>query len=350
VSPAAAVHVTPVLDLLYGRIARARRAWYDRRPSARRRLDRPVISVGNLSVGGTGKTPLVAELARWLLSQGERPAILTRGYARRDRTAEPAVVADGTRVLLPVAAAGDEPLMLARAVPGAVVVVGASRYDAGRHAETALAATVHLLDDGFQHLPLARDLDIVVTAAGSLARDHVLPKGRLREPLDVLRQAAVLVVVGGDDQDAADEGARYGVATAVGARRVLGMPIGVGGGVPPVGASVVAVAGIGQPQQFEDGLMAAGWRVAETLRFADHHWYTAGDLAGIAAAVARHGAWGVLTTDKDAVRLEPLGPMPCPVARVPLTLEVPRWSAITAAVTDALARRRAGAGAVPGGA
>ena len=198
-SLAAHAETTPVLDLLYGRIARARRAWYERRPSASRRLARPVISVGNLSVGGTGKTPLVAALARWLVAQGERPAILSRGYARRDRTAEPAVVFDGERELLTVHAAGDEPLMLARAVPGALVVVGASRFASGRHAESALGATVHLLDDGFQHLPLARDLDIVVTPAGALAADRVLPMGRLREPLDALRRASVLVVVGAGD-------------------------------------------------------------------------------------------------------------------------------------------------------
>ena len=130
-SLAASQKRTPVLDLLYGRIARARRAWYERRPAASRRLARPVISVGNLSVGGTGKTPLVAALARWLVAQGERPAILSRGYARRDRTAEPAVVFDGERELLSVHAAGDEPLMLARAVPGALVVVGSQPVRVG---------------------------------------------------------------------------------------------------------------------------------------------------------------------------------------------------------------------------
>jgi len=282
--------VTPVLDLLYGRIARARRAWYERRPSASRRLARPVISVGNLSVGGTGKTPLVAALARWLVSQGERPAILSRGYARRDRTAEPAVVFDGERELLSVDAAGDEPLMLARAVPGALVVVGASRFASGRHAESALGATVHLLDDGFQHLSLARDLDIVVTPAGALAEDRVLPMGRLREPLDALRRASVLVVVGAGDAAAEAEAARYGVGTAVGARRRAGEVQPMRSGVPPVGAPVVAVAGIGQPRQFEDVLLAAGWQVAATIPFADHHWFTPQDLAAIARTVAEHGA------------------------------------------------------------
>ena len=338
-----------MLEVLYGQLVRARRSWYERRPSRRRRLSRPVVSVGNLSVGGTGKTPLVAALAGWLVAHGERPAILSRGYARRDRTAEPAVVSDGSRLLLDVHAAGDEPLMLARAVPGAVVVVGADRYASGRHAETALGATVHLLDDGFQHIQLARDLDIVVTAVGALAADHVLPKGRLREPLDALSRASVLVVVGGDDQLAADEARRYGVPRACGAQRMLGTPIAVHGGVPPSGARVIALAGIGQPAQFAAGLAAAGWQVVATAAFRDHHWFTAGDLERVAKTVAAHDAWGALTTDKDAVRLEPLGALPCAVARVPLTIDLTHWGVIAGAVSGALTAGRAAiaAGARP---
>ena len=165
-----------MLHTLYGRLALTRRAWYER-PGARRRLSRPVISVGNLSVGGTGKTPLVAAIATWLVAIGERPAILSRGYARTVTSRDATVVSDGTRIRTDVAHAGDEPLMLARAVPGAAVVVCAERHAAGVVAEETLGATIHLLDDGFQHLPLARDLDIVVTAAGTLATDAVLPKG-----------------------------------------------------------------------------------------------------------------------------------------------------------------------------
>jgi tetraacyldisaccharide 4'-kinase len=331
-----------MLHHLYGGLARARRGWYERRPASRRRLDRPVISVGNLSVGGTGKTPLVAAIAAWLLAQGERPAILSRGYARRDRTPEPAVVSDGVTVRLGVYAAGDEPLMLARAVPGAVVVVGADRHASGRCAETELGATVHVLDDGFQHVQLARDLDIVVTSSGALAADHVLPKGRLREPLDALARASVLVVVGADDRAAGGEAARYGVACALGASRRLSAPVEVQGGVPPPGARVVAVAGIGQPEQFVAALGPRGFDVAASQIYADHHWFTAADLAEVARIAEAHRAWGVLTTDKDAVRLEPLGPLPCAVARVPLTLDLPGFDRLAAEMAGALARQRAG--------
>jgi tetraacyldisaccharide 4'-kinase len=331
-----------MLHLIYGQFARARRSWYERRPSARRRLSQPVISVGNLSVGGTGKTPLVAAIAQWLVDRGERPAILSRGYARRDRTPEPAVVSDATRVLLGVHAAGDEPLMLARAVPGAAVVVGADRHASGLLAETSLGATVHVLDDGFQHVQLARDVDIVVTPVGALAADHVLPKGRLREPLDALSRASMLVVVGADDATAGAEARRYGIARAYGAWRRLGRPHQVQGGVPPAGARVVAVAGIGQPEQFAEALSAAGWHVVSTHSVADHHWYSPADLATVARLVAEHDAWGVLTTDKDAVRLEPLGPLPCAIARVPLALDLSQWDGFTDAVAMAIAARRGG--------
>ncbi len=328
-----------MLHTLYGRLALARRAWYER-PGARRHLERPVVSVGNLSVGGTGKTPLVAALAAWLVSQGERPAILSRGYARRIADAAPTVVSDGTAVLTDVARAGDEPLMLARAVPGAAVVVAADRHAAGRVAETSLGATIHVLDDGFQHLTLARDLDVVVTGPGAIAADHVLPKGRLREPVSALSRASLLVVVGADDDAAQAEARALGVAVGLGASRRLSPPIAVQGPPPPSRPRVVVMAGLGQPAQFAEALAATGCDVAEVCRFPDHHWYTAADLAGVAARVTASGAWGIATTDKDAVRLDGLAlPPAVAIARWPLTLDVPRWHVLTDAVRLLLGRR-----------
>ncbi len=327
-----------MLHTLYGRLALTRRAWYER-PGARQRLRRPVISVGNLSVGGTGKTPLVAAIARWLVSIGERPAILSRGYARKVTMREPLVVSDGGRVRSDVAHAGDEPLMLARAVPGAAVVVCAERYAAGRVAEETLGATVHLLDDGFQHLPLARDLDIVVTPAGALADDAVLPKGRLREPLSALSRAGLLVVVGATDREAQQEADVYGVPCGIGAVRRLGPPVVVHGAAPTRDRSVVAMAAIGQPEQFEAALVADGWQVVDRCTYPDHHWYSAADLAEVAGRVEAAGAWGVATTDKDAVRLEALAPLPMAVARWPLTLDLARWDVVTTAIRSVLGGR-----------
>jgi tetraacyldisaccharide 4'-kinase len=320
-----------VLHTLYGRLALARRAWYER-PGARRRLARPVVSVGNLSVGGTGKTPLVAALARWLVAAGQRPAILSRGYARRVTSRDPLVVSDGQRVHADASHAGDEPLMLARLVPGAVVVVSADRHAAGVVAERTLGATVHVLDDGFQHLPLARDLDIVVTRAGALATDAVLPKGRLREPIAALARAQFLVVVGASDEAAQAEARAYGVPVGLGAARRLEAPIAVHGPAPDRTRPVVVMAGIGQPAQFVDALAADGWIVADACFYRDHYWYTDDDLAAVAVRVRASRAWGIATTDKDAVRIERLGPPPVPVARWPLVLELPRWDVLAASI------------------
>ena len=329
-----------MLHTLYGHAAAMRRAWYER-PGARRRLERPVVSVGNLSVGGTGKTPLVAAIATWLVARGERPAILSRGYARRVASATPTIVSDGTRVLADAAAAGDEPLMLARAVPGAVVVVAADRHAAGVVAERTLGATVHVLDDGFQHLALARDLDIVVTAPGAIAADAVLPKGRLREPATALARASLLVVVGGTDAEAAAEARAWAVPRGIGATRRLGAPVVVWGAPPPPAPRVVAMAGIGQPRQFLDGLAAAGCDVADAVLFRDHHWYSAADIAAVRRAVETAGAWGVATTAKDAVRLEGLDvPAPPALAAWPLALDVPRWDVLAEAIAAVLGRAR----------
>ena len=172
-----------------------RRSWYERHPQSRRSLDRPVISVGNLSVGGSGKTPIVAALARMLLDMGQRPAILSRGYARRRATDGVVVVSDGNRVLEPVENSGDEPQMLARALPGVPVLVCADRHLAGRLAEKRFDATVMLLDDGFQHLALGRNVDVLVMPASDLD-DAVLPSGRLREPLDSASSADCVLVPG----------------------------------------------------------------------------------------------------------------------------------------------------------
>ncbi len=327
-----------MLHTLYGRIALARRAWYER-PGARRHLARPVISVGNLSVGGTGKTPLVAAIAAWLVAEGERPVILSRGYARKVAVDAPTVVSDGRAVLVDAALAGDEPLMLARAVPGAAVVVAADRHAAGTLAETTLGATVHVLDDGFQHLALARDLDIVVTGAGAIAADAVLPKGRLREPVDALSRAGVLVVVGASDAEAAAEAQRYGVPQGFGAHRQLAAPVAVHGTAPARGGRVVAMAGIGQPAQFADALGHAGYDVAAVCAYRDHHWYTVTDVETVARRARETGATAVATTDKDAVRLEGVPwPEGVALARWPMTLEVPRFDALAGVIRQAMRR------------
>lgn len=315
----------------------------ERHPSSRRRLARPVVSVGNLSVGGTGKTPLVAAIATWLVDQGERPAILSRGYKRRRVADGVVVVSDGTRVLVGVDDAGDEPLMLARQVPGAVVCVGSDRYLCGVLAERRFGCTVHLLDDGFQHIGLARDLDVLVTAIGEIPQGRVLPAGRLREPMAAAARADILIVSDATAASARSEALALGINQSAVMTRRLGRPWWLNGSDVPFDATapVVAVAGIAHPTRFFDALHAIGFRVAGTLPFGDHHLFSAGDLAAMRTAFEKSGAAAIVTTEKDAVRLGALQPLPFPVAVVPLDIEIEPWADVTAAVRGALARRRA---------
>lgn len=301
---------------------RMRRRRYERHPQRRRRLSRPVISVGNLSMGGTGKSPVVAAIAQWLIDAGERPAILSRGYGRRDPVDGVVVVSDGDRIRSDVDRSGDEPLMLARQVPRAVVCVSPDRYLAGRLAEHQLACTVHVLDDGFQHLELARDLDVLVTMAGEIPNGKVIPAGRLREPIDAAARAQVLIVSDATAGAAAAEAWTLGISQSCGALRTLGAPVSVaepGAGSREPGA-ILAVAGIGHPERFVASLKESGWKVVDSMAFMDHHRYSPADLAAIASKMKSVGADTVFTTDKDAVRFEALAP-PFPLYRVPLKVE-----------------------------
>jgi tetraacyldisaccharide 4'-kinase len=342
-----------LLDLLYSYVVARRRRWFERHPDARRRLREPVISIGNLSVGGTGKTPMVLLIARWLLDRGERPAILSRGYGRRDRPDGVVVVSDGQRVLADVHRSGDEPFMLARHLPPAVVVVGEDRFLGGALAERRLGATVHLLDDGFQHLQLARDLDILMTTPGEITGGRVLPMGRLREPIGAAARAHVVVILESDLASARSEAWSLGVSQVVAGRRRLqgaegalgadgASGAGANGAAGADGASgaVVAVAGIARPKEFFAMLRAAGYRVVDTFEFADHHRFTRSDVDRIHAAVQAAGAACVVTTEKDLVRLEPLEPLPFECQAIPLTLSIEGWDDLAALLAHAIARRR----------
>ena len=354
-----------LLSALYGAVARRRRHWYASRPGARRRLGRPVISVGGLSVGGSGKTPVAALVAEILARTGERPAVLSRGYGRAARPAGVVVVRDPDGIRAGVAEAGDEPLMLAERLAGACVLVCADRHRAGRLAEERFDVSVHVLDDGFQHLPLHRDVDLLVIGAGDADERRTLPAGRLREHPDTAAAADALLVEAPSLERAASVGRRFGAGPVFRLARRLGAPVleppvpeapaapepeapaapgpptAPGAAVPeapaapgpptapgavapeapavvPRGARVVVVAGIARPAAFAAGLRAAGYDVAATLAFADHHRYSARDVARVARRARELAADAVLTTEKDMVRLRPLAPFGVPLARVPL--------------------------------
>lgn len=310
---------------MYGAAAAWRRSWYTRDPLRRHQLQRPVVSVGNLRVGGSGKTPMVEYIARLLLDAGERPAILTRGYARQLPQDGATVVSDGSGALATLDVAGDEPLMLARALPRAIVVVGANRYVSGLLAERRLGATVHVLDDGFQHFELARDVDLVLASDDDLT-DRPLPAGRLRERLSAASEADAVLVTATYQTAAERIGRALNVPTVFRVTRAIGAPRMVAGPretvVVPPESRVFLVTGIARPDRFEADIAAAGWQIAGQLTFRDHHPFGSRDVKRIAAAAQAARCAIVLTTEKDAVRLSVCDLTGLPIASVPLVVGI----------------------------
>jgi tetraacyldisaccharide 4'-kinase len=306
-----------VLSALYAAIVRRRREFYAARPDLRRRLRNPVISVGNIAVGGRGKTPTVACLAALLREMGERPAILSRGYARRRPDEGVVIVRDADGIRADLDRAGDEPLMLARRLSGVSVLCSSDRFVAGRLAERHLGATVHVLDDGFQHLQLDRDIDLVLVAGEDLAQDaQTLPGGRLREPADTLL-AADAILATDDRAISLGPAPRHAPFEIFKMKRTVDASA---GGAASHG-KLLAIAGIARPQRFFDDLRAAGCELIRGIAYRDHHPYSSRDLESIVRQARTAGAAGVVTTEKDFVRLLPFRPFPLPVFWVPLTME-----------------------------
>ena len=332
------------LSSAYGAVVAMRRAWYTRDPSRQRRLTRPVVSVGNLRVGGSGKTPMVEYIARLLLEQGERPAILSRGYGRRKPCDGVTVVSDGERVLVDLDQAGDEPLMLARALPGVRVLVGTDRYLSGLLAERRLDATVHLLDDGFQHLELARDVDLLLVSEDDL-QDQPLPAGRLRERISAATAADAALITAGYDTAAERIGRMMGIQKVFRVTRTIGAPHMITGTresvVVPPQSRVFVVTGIARPERFINDVVGAGWDVSDVLTFRDHHRYHASDIKRIAAAAKSAASAIVLTTAKDAVRLAACDLGDLPIASVPLIVGVEPSAAFRTWLLGRLGKLRA---------
>ncbi|MDR1989107.1 MAG: tetraacyldisaccharide 4'-kinase [Acidobacteriaceae bacterium] len=312
-----------LLGRVYGAAAAERRQWYARHPSRVRRLARPVVSVGNLRVGGSGKTPVTAYIARLLVRQGERPAILSRGYRRANPQNGVTVVSDTTGVRADVDTAGDEPLMLARELPGVPVLVATERARAGQMAEERYGATVHILDDGFQHLQLARDIDLLLIAEADLA-ELVLPGGLLRESIDTASVADAVLVSDPDDAAAARVVEQLGPREAFQVVRAFRAPrtlldnteTSIGG------TRVLAVSGIARPERFVHDLSGAGVIVAGSMAFPDHHRYTRGDIDRILETARQASADLIVTTHKDAVRLERFSWTEIPAVYLPLDVRV----------------------------
>jgi tetraacyldisaccharide 4'-kinase len=283
--------MTPLLapfTLVYASLVRARNARFDRMGAQRLRW--PVVSIGSLSVGGAGKTPLVICLARLLERDGFRPDVLSRGYGRSSKGVHRVDSAgDAERF-------GDEPLLIARAA-GVPVYVGARRYEAGLLAEAEIAGEgVHLLDDGFQHRQLARNVDIVVVHRSDL-RERLLPAGRLREPLSSLERAGVIVLRQEDAELESTLRAYVGKEC-----RFWRMQRSLSLWSPAKHALVFCA--IARPAEFFAALAATGVEVVERMSFRDHHRYTAADIDRLAELGRRHGCDAFVTTAKDEVKLD----------------------------------------------
>ncbi len=293
------------LSGIYGAASALRNTMFDRGMLATRRLAQPVISVGNLSTGGSGKTPFVIALGELLKARDIRFDVLSRGYRRKSRCVL-VVDANGKAVDF-----GDEPLMIARRL-GVPVIVGESRYEAGRVAEQKFNTQLHILDDGFQHRALARDFDIVLMTARDF-EDGLLPLGRLREPLSALARADA-VVLPADlvvDHPVLRGKAIWRFERELVLRTLVSAPI--------------VFCGIARPEQFFAQVRAAGIMPAAEVEFRDHHHYERKDVQQLLAMSAKLSAGGFVTTEKDRANLgslqadlEPLG-----IAELKVTLNDP---------------------------
>lgn len=289
-------------SIIFGSGVAIRNTLFDRGIFKARSLQGPAISVGNISVGGSGKTPFVILLGQLLLDRGIKFDVLSRGYGRRTR---------GVALVDPNASVsefGDEPLLMARKL-NIPVIVGEDRYEAGVFAESKFGPQIHLLDDGFQHRSLARDFDIVLVSRDD-ANDRLLPVGRLREPLTSLRRADAVVLTNNTTPELFPlEGkliwqVRRGIAVA-------NLP-----------TRPIVFCGIARPKAFVLQLHDAGIIAAAESFYRDHHAYTEQDIRELLKLRERKQADGFVTTEKDAINLGPLQAALEPLAVVPVTLEL----------------------------
>ena len=309
------------LGVLYGVITRARKAAYRNGIFTVFRLPAPVVSIGNITTGGTGKTPLVEWVCRVLAKEGNTVCVLTRGYGRANPETQ-VVVSDGSRVLVDERQAGDEPYLLAGKLIGvAAVIANADRVAAGHWAIRNLGANAFVLDDGFQHLRIARDVDIVtIDATNPWGDGALLPHGRLREEIDGLSRAHGIVITRSDEVEGIDylrKSIQKHTSAPVFTSRMVTAALQTIHGEPAdqntlTSASVAAFCGIGNPTSFFTHVRRAGARVVLTRAYADHHLYQQHEIDRLMERAKAAGATALVTTAKDAVKLSALRfELPC---------------------------------------
>ena len=304
------------LSHLYGLAMRARAALYSRGLLRQQSLPCRVISVGNLTLGGTGKTPVVIALAKALRDRGRKVAVISRGYKRRSG-ASVLEISDGHALRGHPDDSGDEPFLIAQRCPGVPVAVGANRPLVGRYLVDRYRVDTVILDDGYQHMALRRDMDILVLdASAPFGNGYLVPRGRLREPLSAIGRASAVLVTRASQAGRLEE--LKDRVRAVAPMVPVWVTDFTASGVVQVGGSasvepsalkgerVLAVSGIGNPESFQRLLTAVGATVVDHCVFADHHAYSQGDLERIRRLAEQAGVDRIVTTEKDAVKLAPL--------------------------------------------
>jgi tetraacyldisaccharide 4'-kinase len=310
------------LASIFGVGVRVRNALYDQGTLRTRRLQGAVVSIGNLSVGGSGKTPFVLLLGELLQARGLKFDILSRGYGRTTRGVAPVDPAGSPRDF------GDEPLLLARRL-NVPVIVGEDRYEAGLFAEKHSGPRLHLLDDGFQHRALARDFDIVLVTPED-ARDRLLPAGRLREPLKSLSRADAVVLTSGASSD------------SFSLKGKLGWRVRRGIVVENIPNRPVVFCGIARPQNFLLQLRTAGVEPVAQALYRDHHAYSERDIQDLLKLRQQSEAEGFVTTEKDAINLGGFLAALQPLAVVPVKMELMDAANAVDTMLRIIAERRAG--------
>jgi len=301
------------LSPVYAALMKFRSFCYRKGVFRNNRLPVPVISVGNLTLGGTGKTPMVIAIARFLQQEGFKPGIVSRGYGGKARQ-EVNIVSDGESVFLDVEQSGDEPRLMAEALPGVPVVTGAKRSLVADYTVRELGAELIIMDDGFQHLALHRDLDLVLFKAPDfLGNGRVFPGGELREPLSALQRAQGFVLTG-VDESSHDAANRFEIIlselftekpvfqTHYAAARLLDRE-GKVVSEEDIAKGLYGFCGLANPASFRVSLVKKGIEVKGFKSFPDHHLYSQDDFAELTRAAEQVGAGALVTTNKDLVKL-----------------------------------------------
>lgn len=310
----------------------------------RKRLPVPVISIGNVTMGGTGKTPMTRYICEGIMSRGRRPAALSYGYGG-SLSGEFSVVSLPDTVLLSAREVGDEPAMLASKLPGVPVLVGKHRYESGLHAVKEFGSDVAVLDDGFQVWKLHRDLDIVlVDGMRPFDNGRTLPAGKLREPVSALRRADCIVITGdGPSDEARAQIARVAPGAAVFSARHVPIAFhaiedGEEIGLERIrGRKVFALSSIAHPESFERTGAETGASLSGIERFPDHYLYTQEDVSRVENKARECGAEFIVTTEKDGVKLEGMRmnvPFLALATRLSISDEERLWDIIWSAVSS----------------